>query len=82
MPTSNTRSGISLAMMFIEQPVGMAGVTPTILGFCLASSSKVFPKTSWYFIGWQPFESEIRSPVAASKRPGACHTVAFFSAGA
>ena len=26
----------------------MAGVTPTIFGFCWASSSRVCPKTSWY----------------------------------
>ena len=46
IPTSKVRSGISFIMMFIEQPEGMAGVTPTIFGFCLASSKRVWPNTS------------------------------------
>ena len=31
----------------LEEPVGIAGVTPTIDSFCSASSTRVKPKTSW-----------------------------------
>ena len=47
IPTSNTLSGMASIMMFIEQPVGMAGVIPTIFSLFLASSNKVSPNTSW-----------------------------------
>ena len=36
MPTSNTLSGMAFIMMFIEHPVGMAGVTPTMRSLALA----------------------------------------------
>ena len=48
MPTSKALSGISFIMMFSEHPVGMAGVIPTIFSFMRASSTIVFPNTSWY----------------------------------
>jgi hypothetical protein len=41
MPTSKVLSGISAIIMFIEQPLGIAGVTPTIFGFWRASSRSV-----------------------------------------
>ena len=46
IPTSKERSGIASIIIFIEQPVGIAGVTPTIRGFFFASSNNVFPNTS------------------------------------
>ena len=46
IPTSKARLGILDIRMFIEQPEGMAGVTPTIFGFDSANSTNVFPKTS------------------------------------
>lgn len=47
MPTSKARFGIFSISIFIEQPLGMAGVTPTIFGLASASSTSVFPNTSW-----------------------------------
>ncbi len=76
MPTSKARSGMAFIMMFSEQPVGMAGVTPTTLGFFSASSTMVWPNTSWYFGGWGLLGATLMiSPVSLLKRPGACHTV-------
>ena len=46
MPTSKQRSGIARIRIFIEQPDGMAGVTPTTRPSACASSSSVWPKTS------------------------------------
>ena len=46
MPTSKQRPGISRSRMFIEQPDGMAGVTPTTRPSRRASSSRVSPNTS------------------------------------
>ena len=81
MPTSKVRSGISFIIMFIEQPVGMAGVTPTMRGLLLASSKRVCPNTSWNFGGLLLLSCTRRCPVSGSNFPGACHTVALFSAG-
>ena len=83
IPTSKIRSGISCIITFMEHPVGIAGVTPTILLFISANSNKVFPKTYWYKEG-SDFSSHsiIRSPVSLLNNPGACHSVAEFSAGA
>jgi hypothetical protein len=46
MPTSKARWGMAFIMMFSEQPLGMAGVTPTIFGFFSANSTMVCPNTS------------------------------------
>ena len=88
MPTSNTRPGISFIMMFSEHPVGMAGVTPTMRGFCRASSSIVLPKTSWNFGGCRSASLSVAaaaavslSPVSGLNFPGACHIVGISSAG-
>ena len=84
MPTSKVRSGMAFIIMFMEQPVGMAGVTPTIFSFRCASSSSVWPNTSWNFGAVLPFSPlpSRRSPDLQSNLPGACHIVASFSAGA
>ena len=82
IPTSKARLGILDMRMFIEQPEGMAGVTPTILGLASASSTSVFPKTSWNRGGIPSVLATKRSPVTGSNLPGACHSVACFSAGA
>ena len=81
IPTSNTRSGISFIIIFMEHPEGMAGVTPTIFSFLRANSSSVFPNTSWNNGGIPLVSETIRSPVSLSKIPGACHKVAASSAG-
>ena len=81
MPTSNARSGIAFIKIFIEQPVGMAGVTPIILSFFFASSSKVLPNTSWNKGGIPLVSFTILSPVSLSNMPGACQMVAASSAG-
>ena len=46
MPTSKARSGKAFIMYVIEQPVGMAGVTPVMRRSFSASSTSVWPKTS------------------------------------
>ncbi len=46
MPTSKQRSGMACISMFIEQPEGMAGVTPTTRGSSCAKSTSVRPNTS------------------------------------
>jgi len=81
MPTSNARFGIFSISMFIEQPLGMAGVTPTTFGLASASSTSVFPNTSWKSGGIPSVLAMKRSPVTGSNLPGACHSVACFSAG-
>jgi len=43
---SKVLSGISFIIKFSDEPVGIAGVIPTILSFCLANSTIVSPKTS------------------------------------
>ena len=82
MPTSKARSGMASINMFMEHPLGMAGVTPTMRSFCLASSMSVSPKTFWYRGGSPSVLSTSRLPVLGSKRPGACQMVASSSAGA
>ena len=82
MPTSNTLSGMAFIMMFIEHPVGMAGVTPTMRLLALASSKSVSPNTVWNFGGAPVSSVTMRSSASMSKHPGACHTVGSFSAGA
>src|ERR1700761_1223228 len=81
MPTSNARFGIAFIIRFSEQPDGIAGVIPIILGFCSASSIMVWPNTSWYLggCGLSVFTFFI-SPVILSNKPGACHLVWSFSA--
>ncbi len=79
MPTSKQRSGMALSSRFIELPDSIAGVTPATRGSSRASSTSVWPKTSWYLAAGA-FDPR-RSPVAGSKRPGACHTAWSFSAG-
>jgi hypothetical protein len=37
---------MAFIMMLSEQPLGMAGVTPTIFGFFSANSTMVCPNTS------------------------------------
>ena len=81
IPTSKTLSGISFIIMFIEHPDGIAGVTPTMFGFCLASSRRVFPNTSCNSGGIPSVVGFILSPVILSNFPGACHSVAHSSAG-
>ena len=81
IPTSKVRSLISFIIIFIEQPVGIAGVTPTMRGLLLASSKRVCPNTSWNFGGLLLSSCIRRFPVSGSNLPGACHTVALFSAG-
>ena len=66
--------------MFMLHPVAIAGVTPTILSFALASSSRVCPKTSWYLGGSPLAGSCICSPVLGSYLPGAWYSVGFSSA--
>lgn len=66
IPTSKARLGILDMRMFIEQPEGMAGVTPTILGLASASSTSVFPKTSWNRGGIPSVLATKRSPVTGS----------------
>src|ERR1039457_1765229 len=74
IPTSNALSGISFIIIFIDEPEGMAGVTPTILGFCFANSIMVCPKTSWYLGGLgAAFVFLNISPVILSNKPGECH---------
>ena len=46
MPTSKQRDGMACISRFIEQPDGMAGVTPTTRLSRSASSTSVSPKTS------------------------------------
>ena len=65
----------------IADPLGMAGVTPTIFGLASASSTSVFPNTSWKSGGIPSVLAMKRSPVTGSNLPGACHSVACFSAG-
>ena len=79
MPTSKARLGMAFIMMLSEQPVGMAGVTPTILGLACASSTNVSPKTSWYLGGSPVLLLTCRSPVAGLNLPGACQMVAAFA---
>ena len=81
MPTSNTLSGMAFCIMHIEQPVGMAGVIPTIRLFLRASSSSVSPNTSWYLGPSSPTSSFMNLPVSLSNLPGACHAEASSSAG-
>ena len=83
MPTSKARSGIFSIIMLRLQPVGMAGVMPSILGLRSASSTMVWPKTSWNLGGRGPADAlASRLPVTTSKRsPTACHAVWFSSAG-
>ncbi|MNE73986.1 hypothetical protein D3C80_1700300 [compost metagenome] len=70
-------------MMFIEEPEGMAGVIPTIFELASASSTRVCPKTSWYFGGCGLSDTDLLiSPVILSNKPGACHLVWSFSASA
>jgi hypothetical protein len=76
MPTSKARSGMAFIMMLSEQPLGMAGVMPTIFGFFSASSTMVCPNTSWYLGGCGLLGTTLMiSPVSLLNRPGACHTV-------
>ena len=82
MPTSNDLCGKRSIMKHDELPVGMAGVMTVILSFFSASSTSVWPKTSWNLGGLLPSGSLLRSPVAGLKQPGACQMVGSFSAGA
>ena len=41
IPTSKARSGIARIIIFIEDPDGIAGVIPMILGFFSANSNSV-----------------------------------------
>jgi len=67
-----TRSGIISAIILREQPEGIAGVIPTILSFCFASSIIVLPNTSWYNGGAVMGKSSGNiSPVSLSNLPGA-----------
>ena len=45
IPTSKQRSGISRIRIFNPQPVGIAGVIPTIRSFVRANSRIVSPNT-------------------------------------
>ena len=81
MPTSNARSGMDFINRFMEHPVGMAGVTPTIFGFFSASSTSVSPNTVWYRGGRLLVSVVMRSPVSGSNLPGACQMPGSFSAG-
>ena len=69
--------------MMVDEPEGMAGVTPIILSLAWASSNKVWPNTSWYLGGWglSGVFLEI-SPVILSNKPGKCQSVWSFSASA
>ena len=46
IPTSKARLGKASIINFKELPVGIAGVIPTMFLFSVASSTRVFPKTS------------------------------------
>ena len=46
IPTSKVLSGIVSIICLREDPVSIAGVTPTIFSFSLANSIIVSPKTS------------------------------------
>ena len=82
IPTSKVLSGISAIILLKEDPESIAGLTPTICSFILASSIIVSPNTSWYFGGVFFFFPTMNSPVSLLKIPGACHFVEFpFSAG-
>ncbi len=48
MPTSNARSGIAAIIKFMDEPEGMAGVTPMMRESCSANSTIEWPNTSWY----------------------------------
>src|SRR5580693_3859773 len=81
IPTSNARLGIAFIIRFNEQPDGIAGVIPIILGLACASSIIVWPNTSWYLGGCGlSYLVFLISPVILSNRPGACHLVWSFSA--
>src|ERR1700757_381344 len=78
MPTSKALSGIAFIIMFNEHPLGIAGVTPIILLFFSASSTIVYPNTSWYFGGCGSLGvTLIISPVSLLNNPGECQTVSF-----
>ena len=64
-------------MYLRDDPVGIAGVIPTICLF-LASSMIVYPKTSWY-LGASVLVFAILKilPVSLLNIPGACHFVVF-----
>src|SRR3546814_17034986 len=51
MPTSKARLGMAFIMMFMDEPDGMAGVTPMLSLFLSASSTSVWTNPSGYFGG-------------------------------
>lgn len=62
----------------MPHPVGMAGVMPITLLLASANSTKVTPKTSWYF---SPTLWLVPLSPNFTKLAAACHLVCSFSAG-
>ena len=84
MPTSKARSGMAAIIIFKDEPLGMAGVTPIILVVGLGQFQQRVAKHVLVLrrLGRGRGTLVKISPEILSNSPGACHSVWSFSASA